>query len=79
MAGRILGIIALIGFIIPVIGLYFISGSLNGDITNLAHCESDLMLTIVGLAITIAAGGGGAAAERWITAVRLRAVEGPRT
>lgn len=63
MAGRILGFIALVGFIIAAIGIYFISGCLNGDITNLAHCRSDLMLTIVGLAITIAAGGGGAAAS----------------
>lgn len=60
MPGRILGIIALIGIVMFVIGLSALSGCMNGDITNLAQCESDLLLTIVGAMVTIAAGGGGA-------------------
>ncbi|RLM49256.1 hypothetical protein DVK06_15795 [Halorubrum sp. Atlit-28R] len=62
MPGRILGIIALIGIGMFAIGLFALSGCINGDIGNLAQCQSDLLLTAVGAMITIAAGGGGAAA-----------------
>lgn len=62
MPGRILGLIALVGFLIAVYGLYSISVCMGGDLTYLAQCQSEMLVTFIGLAITAAAGGGGAAA-----------------
>ena len=62
MPGRIFGIIALISFLIAMYGLYSIWVCMGGDLTNLAQCQSEMLVTFIGFAITAAAGGGGATA-----------------